>query len=74
VVSYAGPPDLAADWLSDVRAPTLLIVGGEDRRGAALNRAALDVLRCRARIVVPRATTRFEEPDALSQAVRLATA
>ena len=52
VVASDGRPDLAAAWLSEVRAPTLLIVGGDDELTEALNRDALALLRCNAEIVV----------------------
>lgn len=67
VVSRGGRPDLAADRLPAVEAPTLLIVGGDDRQVLELNRAALDRLRCPKRLsVVPGATHLFEEPGALA--------
>jgi alpha-beta hydrolase superfamily lysophospholipase len=75
IVAYAGRPDLAADRLADVVAPTLLIVGGEDALGRALNRDALDLLRCKARLaVVPGAVAQFDETGHLVEAARLATA
>ena len=75
VVIYAGRPDLAGDRLRDVSAPTLLIVGGEDRVGEIRNREALGALRCKARIaVVPGASPQFDEPRPLGQAARLAAA
>jgi putative phosphoribosyl transferase len=45
VVSRGGRPDLALDALADVRAPTLLIVGGADDQVLALNRTAKAVHR-----------------------------
>jgi putative phosphoribosyl transferase len=70
VVSRGGRPDLAgATALSNVRAPTLLIVGGDDHGVVELNRSAYDVLRCEKRIdVVPGATHLFEEPGTLANA------
>jgi putative phosphoribosyl transferase len=66
VVSRGGRPDLASPRLASVRAPTLLIVGGEDTVVLDLNRAALDELTCeRELVVVPGATHLFEEPGAL---------
>jgi pimeloyl-ACP methyl ester carboxylesterase len=59
--------------LIHVRAPTLLIVGGNDVQVIALNRAALALLRCEKQLViVPGATHLFEEPGALDQVARLA--
>ncbi|WP_141580071.1 phosphoribosyltransferase family protein [Actinomadura sp. WMMA1423] len=66
VVSRGGRPDLAERRLGDVRAPTLLLVGGEDRQVLDLNRRAQERLRCQNRLtVVPGATHLFEEPGAL---------
>jgi putative phosphoribosyl transferase len=73
VVSRGGRPDLALPVLGGVRAPTLLIVGGEDREVLGLNREALAALHCRKRLeVVPGATHLFEEPGTLEAAARLA--
>jgi len=73
VVSRGGRPDLAGSALSRVRAPTLLIVGGNDAQVIALNRAALAQLRCEKQLViVPGATHLFEEPGALDQVALLA--
>ena len=73
IVSRGGRPDLAAGRLERVRAPTLLIVGGEDHVVLDLNRAAQDQLRCESRLsVVPGATHLFEEPGALAAAARMA--
>ena len=75
VVSRGGRPDLAGDRLPLVRCPTLLVVGGADTEVLALNRAALDELRCPAELaVVPGATHLFEEPGALERATDLACA
>ena len=73
VVSRGGRPDLAAPWLADVHAPTLLVVGGEDTEVLALNRDALRMLECRKRLeVVPGATHLFEEPGTLEVVADLA--
>lgn len=73
VVSRGGRPDLAAEALAGVRAPTLLIVGGHDREVLALNESALAQLRCDKRLeIVPGATHLFEEPGALEQVAGLA--
>jgi dienelactone hydrolase len=75
VVSRGGRPDLAAESLPHVHAPTLLIVGGADREVRALNRQALRELRCAKRLeVVPGATHLFEEPGALGSVAQLAAA
>ena len=73
VVSRGGRPDLAADALALVQAPTLLIVGGADTHVLGLNVSALAELRADKRIsVVPHATHLFEEPGALEEVARLA--
>jgi dienelactone hydrolase len=73
VVSRGGRPDLAGPALARVRAPTLLIVGGNDFPVIELNRQALAQLRVEKRLViVPGATHLFEEPGALDQVARLA--
>jgi putative phosphoribosyl transferase len=73
VVSRGGRPDLAGQWLSLVRAPTLFIVGGHDPQVLQLNRKALALLKCEARLdVVPGATHLFEEPGTLESATTLA--
>jgi putative phosphoribosyl transferase len=73
VVSRGGRPDLAADRLGDVRAPTLLIVGGEDREVLQMNREALALLKCEKELaVIPGASHLFEEPGALDEVARVA--
>lgn len=73
VVSRGGRPDLALDYLHLVQAPTLLIVGSEDRPVIALNERAYAKLRCpKELIIVPRATHLFEEPGALDKVAGLA--
>jgi putative phosphoribosyl transferase len=68
LVSRGGRPDLAADRLPEVTAPTLLIVGGADHGVIELNEQAHALLRCPAElVVVPGATHLFEEPGALEQ-------
>jgi len=73
VVSRGGRPDLAGAALPLVRAPTLLIVGGNDPEVLALNQRALGQLQCVQRLeVVPGATHLFEEAGALPQVAQLA--
>ena len=74
VVSRGGRPDLAGEHLPHVRAPTLLIVGGEDGPVIDLNREALKSLSSRAKEmrIVPGASHLFEEPGALDQVSRMA--
>lgn len=74
VVSRGGRPDLAEGALPAVRAPTLLIVGGDDRAVLQLNRAAAQRLGAPHQLeVVIGATHLFEEPGALDDVARLAT-
>ena len=73
IVSRGGRPDLANADLARVRAPTLLIVGGNDPVVLDLNRVALAELRCEKELViVPGATHLFEEPGTLESVASLA--
>lgn len=73
VVSRGGRPDLAGEALPRVRAPTLLIVGGQDPVVIAMNQAAAGLLRCDHQLtLVPGATHLFEEAGALEEVARLA--
>lgn len=73
VVSRGGRPDLAQAYLSEVQAPTLLIVGGNDDVVIELNELALRRLYCpRQLVIVPGATHLFEEPGTLEEVARLA--
>ena len=73
VVSRGGRPDLAAGDLRRVRAPTLLIVGGEDTPVIAMNRDAMRELPGEVELeIVPGATHLFEEPGALERVAALA--
>ncbi len=73
IVSRGGRPDLAMDYLDKVKAPTLLIVGGNDRPVIAMNREAFENLKCKKEmVIIPRATHLFEEAGALDEVARLA--
>lgn len=73
VVSRGGRPDLASAALPAISAPTLLIVGGQDRQVLALNTEAMGHLQCDKRLaIVPGAGHLFEEPGALEEVSRLA--
>lgn len=73
VVSCAGRPDLAADRLPRVTAPTLLIVGSADPEILELNRQAARLLACTHRLSVVRgAGHRFERAGTAEHAARLA--
>jgi pimeloyl-ACP methyl ester carboxylesterase len=72
VVSRGGRPDLAADALPRVKAPTLLIVGGRDTQVIELNRWAQARLGGESRLeIVPGAGHLFEEPGALEHVAAL---
>lgn len=74
IVSRGGRPDLAGAVLPQVKAPTLLIVGGLDSVVVAINRDALDKIHAEKKlVVVPRATHLFEEPGTLEEVARLAS-
>jgi putative phosphoribosyl transferase len=74
IVSRGGRPDLAGQSLPNVKAPTLLIVGGEDDVVIELNEKARAQMRCEVKIeIVPGATHLFEEPGALEQVAKLAS-
>ncbi|MBX6421632.1 MAG: alpha/beta fold hydrolase [Nevskia sp.] len=73
VVARGGRPDLAGDQVTRVRAPTLLIVGGDDLPVLELNRAAYALLPAAKKLaIVPGASHLFEEPGALEQVAKLA--
>ncbi len=73
VVSRGGRPDLAGAALAGVRAPTLLIVGGNDPPVIAFNQKALARLRTKCKLeIIPGATHLFPEPGTLETAARLA--
>jgi putative phosphoribosyl transferase len=73
VVSRGGRPDLAMAYLAEVRAPTLLIVGGLDDPVIDLNRQAAAALRCEHELqIVPGATHLFEEPGKLERVAAMA--
>ncbi|MFN0028984.1 MAG: phosphoribosyltransferase family protein [Acidimicrobiales bacterium] len=66
VVSRGGRPDLALGRLADVRAPTLLLVGGLDTAVVELNRRAQAAMTCARELrIIPGATHLFEEPGTL---------
>ncbi len=73
VVSRGGRPDLAGEALERVKAPTLLIVGGDDRPVIGMNRDAMKHIHAEKElIIVPGATHLFEEPGALEEVARYA--
>jgi putative phosphoribosyl transferase len=74
VVSRGGRPDLAGSALSRARAPTLLLVGGEDGYVIELNRQALVELGATEKELrlINGASHLFEEPGTLEAVARLA--
>ncbi len=74
VVSRGGRADLVIDQLTNVVAPTLLIVGGEDLAVIEINKKALEGLSCDKRLeIVPGATHLFEEAGTLDVVADLAS-
>ncbi len=74
VVSRGGRPDLAGNAIGKVIAPTLLIIGGEDRIVIELNKTAFDMIKAEKQLkIIPGATHLFEEPETLEEAARLAS-
>lgn len=72
IVSRGGRPDLAMGALPQVRAPTLLIVGGLDTDVIELNEQAYAALTCEKELrIVPGATHLFEEPGTLDKVIAL---
>jgi putative phosphoribosyl transferase len=73
VVSRGGRPDLAAEALQAVRAPTLLIVGGHDPVVRGVNEQAAATITAGGGsvelVVIPGATHLFEEPGALDAVI-----
>jgi putative phosphoribosyl transferase len=77
IVSRGGRPDLADEYLDQVLAPTLLLVGGNDEQVIGLNQEAYDKLALlkndeKKLTIVPGATHLFEEPGKLEQVAELA--
>jgi len=73
IVSRGGRPDLAGPWLINVQAPTLLIVGGNDKIVIDLNYQAAAELKSEHRVeIVPNAGHLFEETGALEKVAALA--
>lgn len=78
IVSRGGRPDLAGkEVLDQIEAPTLLIVGGNDKKVIELNQNALKMLtrieKKKKLILVPNATHLFEEEGALEEVARRAS-
>jgi putative phosphoribosyl transferase len=75
VVSRGGRPDLAMEYLTEVRAPSLFIVGGRDMVVIDLNKKAMAQVSAEKKLeIVLGATHLFEELGKLEEAAKLATA
>jgi len=73
VVSRGGRPDLAGAALTQVLAPTLLIIGGNDTVVIELNEQAFRELGCEKKMeIIEGASHLFEEPGCLMQVAHLA--
>lgn len=74
IVSRGGRPDLAGISLTEIKTPTLLIVGGNDEIVIELNKKAQKEMRAMTQLtIIPEATHLFEEPGALEEVARLAS-
>ncbi len=75
VVSRGGRPDLAGEYLPNVEAPTLLLVGGWDREVIELNRQAMAQMKSQNKLVIiSDATHLFEEPGKLEEVAEVSIA
>jgi len=73
VVSRGGRPDLAWPYLDSIKAPTLLIVGGDDDVVIGLNEKAYRKITAVKQLeIVPGATHLFEEPGTLETVAEMA--
>lgn len=73
LVSRGGRPDIVMSILDQVKAPSLLIVGGKDFEVLRLNRLAYERLKCEKELkIVSGATHLFEEPGKLQEVAELA--
>lgn len=74
VVSRGGRTDLAENYLSRVKAPTLLIVGGNDVPVITINRETIKQLNTEKKLeIISGASHLFEEPGKLEEVAKLAT-
>lgn len=74
VVSRGGRPDMAGPELPRVKAPVLLIVGGDDPEVLELNKQAYQSIRAPKELaIIPGATHLFEEEGALESVAQKAT-
>jgi putative phosphoribosyl transferase len=72
IVSRGGRPDLALDQIEKVKAPVLLIVGGNDEPVISMNKMAFDKLKCEKELkIIPGATHLFEEEGKLNEVAKI---
>jgi pimeloyl-ACP methyl ester carboxylesterase len=73
IVSRGGRPDMAWHYLEQVKLPTLLIVGAEDKAVIELNQMAYSKINAVKQFeIIPGATHLFEEPGTLESVAELA--
>lgn len=73
IVSRGGRPDLAGEALTRVKAPVLLIVGGNDEPVIQMNQTAIQQMHNSVELeIIPNATHLFEEPGTLEKVAELA--
>lgn len=73
IVSRGGRPDLALDYLPQVKSPTLLIVGGDDTEVIEMNKEAMAKMKTETKLeIIPGATHLFVEPGKLEIVAKLA--
>lgn len=71
IVSRGGRVDLAGSQLSEIEAPTLLIVGENDDFVIEVNEEALKKINCTKQLsIIPNATHLFEEPETLEEVAK----
>jgi len=75
IVSRGGRPDLAGVALAEVKAPTLLIVGGNDFAVIDMNQEAMAQMHSKTKLeIISGATHLFEEPGTLDEVINHAAA
>jgi putative phosphoribosyl transferase len=76
IVTRGGRPDLVGEnFLHQVKAPTLFIVGGEDKLVIAMNKVALASLKnaeAKELAIIPNATHLFEQPEKMEEVAQIA--
>jgi putative phosphoribosyl transferase len=72
IVCRGGRVDLADSYLTSIKSPVLLIVGGKDSELITLNELAYEKIKAPKRLdIIPNATHLFEEPTALEEVSEL---